>query len=33
MICKLEDDSAILGSYPIDDGHRLHVDDSTKYDF
>lgn len=30
VICKLDDDSKMLGSYPLDDGHRLHVEDSTK---
>ena len=29
-ICKLDDDAKILGSYPLDDGHRIHVEDNTK---
>lgn len=27
FVCKLENDSALLGSYPLDDGMRLHVID------
>jgi len=30
MICKLEDNNALLGSYPVDDGCRLHIEDSSK---
>ncbi|XP_069118545.1 tubulin-folding cofactor B-like [Argopecten irradians] len=29
LICKLDNDEALLGSYPVDDGMRLHVVDST----
>ena len=29
-ICDLSDANALLGSYPLDDGVRLHVDDSSK---
>lgn len=25
LICKLDDNQRLLGSYPIDDGMRLHV--------
>ena len=25
LVCNLDNDSALLGSYPIDDGMRLHV--------
>lgn len=25
LVCKLDTDEALLGSYPIDDGMRLHV--------
>lgn len=28
LVCRLEDDNALLGSFPIDDGMRLHVVDS-----
>ena len=27
LVCALDNDSALLGSYPIDDGMRLHVTD------
>eukprot|EP00088_Acartia_fossae_P069147 TRINITY_DN8946_c0_g1_i5.p1 TRINITY_DN8946_c0_g1~~TRINITY_DN8946_c0_g1_i5.p1 ORF type:complete len:250 (-),score=59.86 TRINITY_DN8946_c0_g1_i5:255-1004(-) len=30
LICKLDDDSALLGSFPIDNGHTLHVEDQTR---
>ncbi|XP_033735460.1 tubulin-folding cofactor B-like [Pecten maximus] len=29
LICKLDNNDALLGSYPVDDGMRLHVVDST----
>lgn len=29
-VCELSSDSALLGSYPIDSGHRLQVDDPTR---
>ncbi|OWF45699.1 tubulin-folding cofactor B-like [Mizuhopecten yessoensis] len=29
LICKLDDNEALLGSYPVDDGMRLHVVDAT----
>ena len=25
FVCRLDDDDALLGSYPVDDGARLHV--------
>jgi len=25
FICRLDNDDALIGSYPIDDGARLHV--------
>ncbi|KAK3912516.1 Tubulin-folding cofactor B [Frankliniella fusca] len=28
LVCKLDNDNALLGSFPIDDGMRLHVVDS-----
>lgn len=28
LVCKLSDDNALLGSYPIDEGMRLHVVDT-----
>nr|CAD7392764.1 unnamed protein product [Timema cristinae] len=28
LVCKLTDDMALLGSYPIDDGMRMHVVDN-----
>jgi len=29
-VCKLEDDHALLGSFPIDDGFTIHVEDNSK---
>ena len=29
-VCTIDDDNAILGSFPVDDGMRLHVEDSSK---
>ncbi|XP_060068793.1 tubulin-folding cofactor B-like isoform X2 [Ylistrum balloti] len=29
LICKLDSDDALLGSFPVDDGMRLHVVDAT----
>ena len=29
-ICDLNDDSALLGAFPVDSGHRLHVEDTNK---
>lgn len=28
LVCSLTDDNALLGSYPVDDGMRLHVVDN-----
>lgn len=28
LVCSLDDNNALIGSYPIDDGLRLHVEDS-----
>ena len=25
LVCKMDNDSAMLGSFPVDDGMRLHV--------
>ena len=25
LVCKIDNDNAMLGSYPVDDGMRLHV--------
>ena len=25
LICALDDDEALLGSYPVDNGFRIHV--------
>ena len=25
IVCKLENNEALLGSYPVDDGMRIHV--------
>jgi len=30
QVCSLEDDNALFGSYHVDDGMRLHVEDSSK---
>ena len=30
LVCGLDNDSAMLGSYPIDDGMRLHVSFNRK---
>lgn len=30
FICKLDDGQRLLGSYPIDDGMRIHVSKSTE---
>jgi tubulin-folding cofactor B len=30
QVCGLEGDDAIFGSFPVDDGMRLHVEDSSK---
>ena len=29
VVCSLSDDSALLGSYPVDSGMRLHVKDTS----
>ncbi|KAK3093722.1 hypothetical protein FSP39_019259 [Pinctada imbricata] len=29
LVCKMEDDNALLGSFPVDDGMRIHVVDHT----
>ena len=29
MVCSLSDESALLGSYPVDSGMRLHVKDTS----
>lgn len=29
LVCKIENDNAMLGSYPVDDGMRLHVVDTS----
>lgn len=29
LVCKMDNDSAMLGSFPVDDGMRLHVIDSS----
>lgn len=30
LVCSLDDDNRLLGSYPVDDGNRLNVVDSSK---
>ena len=30
LICELSDPHALLGSFPLDDGVRLHIEDSSK---
>jgi len=30
VVCKLEDDKALLGSYHVDSGHRLHIQDNSR---
>merc|ERR1711936_1272250 len=30
MICDLDNDNALFGSYPVDDGCRLHIEDNSK---
>lgn len=30
LICRLDNDEALLGSYPIDDGMRLHITDPAR---
>nr|CAG4644310.1 EOG090X0DT2 [Lepidurus arcticus] len=30
LVCKLDDDSRMLGSYPVDDNMRIHVIDHTR---
>ena len=25
LICEMDNDSAILGSYPVENGHKIHV--------
>ena len=29
-VCELTDDAAVFGSFPIDDGMRLHVEDDSR---
>ncbi|ESP03096.1 hypothetical protein LOTGIDRAFT_157061, partial [Lottia gigantea] len=29
LMCVMDDDSALLGSYPVDDDMRIHVEDKT----
>merc|ERR1712107_106267 len=31
LICELSDPNALLGSFPIDDGMRLHIVDGSKF--
>jgi len=30
LVCELDNDSSLLGSYPIDNGHRLHIIDNCR---
>jgi len=30
LICRLDNDNALFGSYPVDDGCRLHIEDKSK---
>ena len=30
LICELSDNNALLGSFPLDDGVRIHVEDNSK---
>lgn len=30
-VCDLDDDDALLGSYPVDSGMRLHVEDTSRH--
>jgi len=30
LICELSDSNALLGSFPLDDGVRLHIEDNSK---
>lgn len=32
LVCKLDNDNALLGSYPIDDGMRIHVSLQRSFD-
>ena len=31
LICEISDPNAMLGSFPLDDGVRLHIEDSSKF--
>lgn len=31
FVCKLDDNSALLGSYPLEDNMRIHVGICTQY--
>merc|ERR1712226_472304 len=30
QVCSLQDDLAIFGSFPVDDGMRLHIEDASR---
>jgi tubulin-folding cofactor B len=32
LVCKLDNDSALLGSYPLEDNMRLHVGRNESYE-
>lgn len=33
FICEMDNDTAVLGSYPVENGHKIHVCDHECTDF